>query len=764
MIPRTGDTSKLLEAIAQDVKDEFKTQKYILSFDEYVDLFLKNPKKLSRNSAEYIKDMIESYGIEETKNEDGETIRRFKLFERHRTHSKPPIVGQEHAHEHIYRVIEQFVRQGRVDKLILLHGPNGSSKSSTAEMLAQAFEEYCLTEDGAVYRFNWVFPTDKVGYDGLGEAQVSKAIGFGEFSGQTSKHKSFAHLSDNELLCKIVSEMKENPIFLIPKTERAQLFMSAVRNATQKENVEVPHHIIEGALGAKSKKIFDALLVAYMGDLKKVLSHIQVERFFYSARYRTGISFVEPQMAIDAQEKQLTMDRNIQNIPPVLQNIRIYEPTGELIDANRGFIEFSDLLKRPVDAFKYLLTTIEKMSVNLYSGAADLDLVMIASANEKHLDAFKAAPDWASFKGRFELVRVPYLLSSKLESKIYDEDVKIIQKTKPIGPHTIELLAVWGTLTRLKQPDEDQYDSVLRSLVSRLDPFDKLALYDEDELSDSYSDSEKNALRKLLPRIKKDSQSSIAYEGRFGASPRELKMLLYFASQNTTRDAVSALGVFEEIEKILRDRSVFDFLQFEPRAGYHDCVEFLKYIQMRYAGDFYREFLNALNLFDETQYAKALNNYLRHVVAYVKKEKVKNDLTGNFEEPNEKLMDDLEQLMGLDEADKRVKREQVVGKIASFRVDNPSKELDIRKVFHTELQTVSQSIYEDKLPLIEKVRDGMLRWNSEDFEKLSDDIKGKCNDTFDNLSTRFGYTRHTAWESLVFLRGVNQSGGGIVAN
>lgn len=96
-------------------------------------------------------------------------------------------------------------------------------------------------------------------------------------------------------------------------------------------------------------------------------------------------------MTIDAQDKQITMERHMQNIPPVLQNIRFFEPSGDLVDASRGFIEFADLLKRPLEAFKYLLTTVEKMSINLSSGYADLDLVMMASANEKHLDAFKAS-------------------------------------------------------------------------------------------------------------------------------------------------------------------------------------------------------------------------------------------------------------------------------------------------------------------------------------------------------------------------------------
>lgn len=745
------------EALGQTIRQEFKEKQYILSFDEFIEAFFRNPKKLARNAGQYVKDVIDHFGVTQEKSATGEVKRRYKVFERPRTGAKPPIVGQENAHEHIYRVLEQFVRQGRVDKLVLLHGPNGSSKSSTAEVLASALEEYSRTDEGPVYRFNWIFPNDKAGYEGLSDSAQSKQIGFDQKFSRNSK-KSFAHLAENEIMCKIISEMKESPLFLVPKKERMRLYVDAVCKATgaKPEDVDVPIHIQEGALSSKNKMIYDALLVAYHGDVEKVFQHVQVERFFYSSRYRTGIAFVEPQMNVDAHDKQLTMDRNIQNIPSVLQNIRMFEPSGDLIDANRGFIEFSDLLKRPLEAFKYLLTTIEKMNLSLTSGIVDLDMVMIGSTNEKHLDAFKASPDWPSFKGRFELVRVPYLLSSKLEQRIYEEDVRIISRTKKVGPHAVELMAKWAVLTRLKQPDPDFYDFSVRGLVSRLDPYEKLALYDGDDLSPNFNETEKSSLKKIAAEIKKESQLSIAYEGRFGASPREMKMLLYFAAQESDSDSFSALRVFDEIERLTRDRSVYDFLQFEPRAGYHDYNDFLKYVRGNYIRIFYKEFLSALNLFDENQYVRALHRYLRNVVAFIKKERIENELTGKLEDPSESAMDEIENLLGATD-DKRSFREKIVAKMASWRVENPKGELDIHKVFALELETISRSIYDSKVTHIERVRDGMLMWGSEDYEKLQADTLAACEQTFQNLEKNYGYTKRIAWETLVFMRNFHAS-------
>jgi hypothetical protein len=306
-------------------------------------------------------------------------------------------------------------------------------------------------------------------------------------------------------------------------------------------------------------------------------------------------------------------------------------------------------------------------------------------------------------------------------------------------------------LTRLRPPDPEFFDFNSRNLIARLDPFEKLALYDGLEPSMHFSDAEKSQLKKLVPEIKRESQASHFYEGRFGASPREMKMLLYFASQHPTRDQVSALAIFDEIENLMRDRSVYDYLQFEPRNGYHDFREFHKFIRFTYAQNFHREFMISMNLFDESQYNRAFGNYLKHIVAFLKKENVVNEITQKLEPASENIMEEMEQLLGLN-GEKRELRESLVAKVASWRVENPNSELEITKVFKAELQTVEQRIYESKKELIERVRVAMLTYGTEDYEKLPAELLKSCEETFTNLQARFGYSWKTTWESLVFLR------------
>src|SRR5690606_14068330 len=148
----------------------------------------------------------------------------------------------------------------------------------------------------------------------------------------------------------------------------------------------------------------------YQGDYLKVLRHVQVERFYIQHRYREGYVTVEPQLSVDASERQITADRSVAALPAALQSVSLYEYGGELVTGNRGLIEYSDRLKRPLEAYKYLLTTVEQSSVSLSSAALFLDLVFLGTSNEIHLNAFKETAEFQSFRGRLDLVRVPYLL------------------------------------------------------------------------------------------------------------------------------------------------------------------------------------------------------------------------------------------------------------------------------------------------------------------------------------------------------------------
>jgi serine protein kinase len=114
---------------------------------------------------------------------------------------------------------------------------------------------------------------------------------------------------------------------------------------------------------------------------------------------------------VDAGERQITADRSLSALPTSLQATTLFEAHGELVEAAGGVLEFSDLLKRPLEHFRYLQLTLETGEVPLGQQTIQTNVVMIGSCNEVHLAAFREHPEFPSFRGRFELLRAPYLRS-----------------------------------------------------------------------------------------------------------------------------------------------------------------------------------------------------------------------------------------------------------------------------------------------------------------------------------------------------------------
>jgi predicted Ser/Thr protein kinase len=746
-------SANLIGNLSDTYKKQFQEQKVILTFAGFLDIVRENPRLLIRNAAEYVRDTFNYFGTRDS--ETPGTPVRFKLFD-DGTEKNGPIVGGEVVQDEIYKLLDNFVGQGFVNKLILLHGPNGSAKSSTVESISWAMQRYCREDEGAAYSFNWIFPTDKTAAPKVrGE---SGPIGFGAaVDGGYESSVSYALVDDSQIACKINSEFKDNPIFLIPMPQR-ELWLRewiSARDGIDAKDVSLPPHVLHSGLSKRNQLIRENLLAAYEGDLAKVLRHVQVERFFYSKQYRVGVSTVEPQMHMDAVEKQLTMDKNIANLPTYLHNIRFHEAQGELIEANRGLLELSDLLKRPVEAFKYLLTTVEKSSISLPSSTHNLDMVFMATTNEKHLDTFKTIPDFSSFRGRFELVTVPYLLQPSLEEKIYEGDVQVLSKTKPIMPHAVRLLCVWACMTRLKQPDPEHYESSNRALIARLDPRSKLQLYENESLKSSFKNAEAAQLRELRKKILGESNGMVVYEGRFGASPREIRAILQRAAQNTEHKSLTPMTIFGELERIVKDRTVYEFLQFEPRGKYHDAAQFVSMIKDEFADIFESEVQRSMSLVAEEEYDRLLSRYIDHVVATVKKERIYNPSSESYETPSESLMKEIEEVINVQGSVER-HREGLLSRIAAYKLDNPTKSIEVTIVFEEILKKIQDHYYNQRRQMVDANYQHMLAIGTDTERNLNPSDLKLAQDSYAELERRFGYDYDSARECLKFMLNHNK--------
>ena len=153
-----------LRQIAEQVQRGFEQERRVLSFQEYLELFASDPLRHSRDAARYMRDMFEHYGRRPVERAWG-TETRFSLFDQPFDDEggdvRDSLVGQEALQGELYRALNNFVREGRPNRIVLMHGPNGSAKSTAAACIMRALEHYSSLDVGALYRCHWVFPSQR---------------------------------------------------------------------------------------------------------------------------------------------------------------------------------------------------------------------------------------------------------------------------------------------------------------------------------------------------------------------------------------------------------------------------------------------------------------------------------------------------------------------------------------------------------------------------------------------------------------------------
>ncbi len=742
------DARRWLSSVGTEVKGSFVENRSILSYEEYLAAFLEAPRQHARASAQYLRDVLDHFGSDERETPIGK-LRRWALFDlafepEGRAHR---VAGQEEVQAALYRAVGTFVRSGRVNKVVMLHGPNGSAKSSIVSALVRGMEAYSRTREGALYRFHWVFPSERTLRGG--------GLGFGPKS-DGGELASYAHLDGEALDARLSCPMKDHPLLLVPKAERRKLLEDACRPSAREgardSDFILSDYLLEGEPCNYCRQIHNALLGAYRGDWLKVMRHVEVERFYVSSRYQQAAVTVEPQLSVDAGYRQVTADRTAAALPPALHALSLFEPHGPLVAANRGLIEYSDLLKRPIEAFKYLLGTSESARVALDHFVLQLDLVLVASANEKQLAAFKEMPDFASFKGRFELVRVPYLRRRSVEREIYDQQITQAAVGKHIAPHATDVAALWAVLTRLKRPLPDRYEGELRSLVEDLAPLEKLRLYDAGEAPDRLTLQQAKVLRKGAPDLYHESDVYPSYEGRIGASAREVKSALFNAAQAPTARCLTALAVLEELQAICKDKSVHEFLQQEVVDGYHDHEAFVRVAEAEYLDVIEDEIRDSMGMVSEAQYRELFGRYVTLVSHWVKGERIRNKVTGEYEAPSEDRMLELERIVMPTVDDRATFRRGLISAIGAYRLDHPDGgEIDYVAIFPDLFRRLRDHYFEERKRQLRRSRENVLRYLSDERASLDDKARRQVEDTLRVMRDRYGYCEQCAQDAILFL-------------
>ncbi|MBX6773025.1 MAG: protein prkA, partial [Chloroflexi bacterium] len=415
--------------------------------------------------------------------------------------------------------------------------------------------------------------------------------------------------------------MHEEPLHLIPEPLRADIFKEY-------------GIYIEGDLCPVCRQM---LQDTYNNRIEDVL----VERITFSEKARLGIGTFTPSDPKSQDISELTGSVDLSTIGEygVESDPRAYRFDGELNIANRGLMEFIEMLKCDEKFLYGLLTLSQEQSIK--TGRFSMiyaDEVIISHTNENEYNAFVANKKSEALQDRIIVVRVPYNLRVSDEVKIYEKLLaESALKDVHIAPYTLRIASIFAVLSRL-EPSKKAGMSLMK----------KLKLYDNEEVEGFTQ----NDVREL--------QEEAVREGMDGISPRYIINRL---SNALIKDNVCCLNPIDAL-RALKDG--FEQHTSITREERERLLNLIAEARKEWDEIAKREVQRAFVYSFEESAHTLLNNYLDNVEAFCNKTKLKDPITEEEVEPDEKLMRSIEEQIGVTETAKKAFREEILIRLSTL--------------------------------------------------------------------------------------------------
>ena len=529
--------------------------------------------------------------------------------------------------------------------------------------------------------------------------------------GPTSSGKSeFAILLKKGL--ETFSKSKEGKIFAIdgcPMFENPLNAMPPAQRRLLKEKYGV---VIEGDLCPRC-----AYRLANDEELNGRWENIPVKRVFLSEMNRIGIGTFQPGDTKSQSQSELVGSVNFAKLEQygVESHPLAYNFDGELNVANRGLMEFIELLK--VDPkFRHILLTLtqeKRIKVERFP-LIYADLVPIAHTNETEFVKFKAAKTEEALHDRTWLVKFPYNLKLDDEVRIYEKLICNTPGFKHIhmAPHTLRIAAMFAILSRLSDP-KDKSVTLLQ----------KMQLYNGEDV-DGFS-------KENVPELQRESER----EGLDGISPRYIinRLSACFAKHGVS--AVTPISALRGIKDGLTTNAKLDKDEIARLENLiSDCiVEYNKIAVNEVQKAFFVNFEHEIN--------NLLENYLDNVGAYLDDTKTKNEW-GDLVEPNENLMRSVEEKVEITNTGKDSFREEIHRKMMKSKVELGRYDYQSHPKLKDALQ---KQLFDERADVIRLT----VSSRNPDPESIR-----KLNAVIDALIEHYGYNAESANELLRYVNNI----------
>src|SRR6195952_1079201 len=670
------------QSILTSIRDQLNIPEYQKihwegSFEDYLDIVHQHPD-VTRTAYERLYDMILSHGTDEVY-EFKEKIVRYRFFTEYATRHADAIFGIDKQLMQLINAFKSAARgYGTERRVLLLHGPVGSSKSTIARVLKRGIEDYSRTDAGMLFSFSWK-----------------------NADGVWSK-----------------DPMHGEPLQLIPLEHRAAI-LAKLNEGRGENDFRVR---VKGEMCPYSRFIFNERLAKYKGDWIEMLrNEVKVYRLVLSEKDRIGVGTFQPKDEKNQDSTELTGDINYRKIAEygTDSDPRAFNFDGELNIANRGIVEFIEVLKLDV-AFLYdLLGASQEHLIKPKKFAQTyIDEVILGHTNEPEYKKLQGNEMMEAFRDRTIKIDVPYNIRLDDEVKIYLKDFGTDRvKGMHIAPHTIEVAAMWAVLTRLAEPK--------KAGITKLQ---KLKLYSGKSIPGFTEDSIKE-LKEEAPR-----------EGMQGISPRYIQDKISNAlvsHQAQVEKSINPFMVMNELEEGLSHHSLITDEELKK-----EYKELLAVVREEYEDILKGEVQRAISA-DEDAIKRLAANYIESVRAYTQHERVRNRYTGRDEDPDERLMRSIEEKIDIPESRKEDFRQEIMNYIGALALDGKKFEYNTNARL---LKALELKLFEDQRDTI-KLKNLVSSVVDDETQQKIDVVKQR-------LIKYFGYNETSATDVLNYVASI----------
>lgn len=376
-------------------------------------------------------------------------------------------------------------------------------------------------------------------------------------------------------------------------------------------------------------------------DLRGRIEDFPVTRILFSEKDRIGIGTFTPsdEKSQDISELVGSVDLSTIGKYGSESDARAYRFDGELNVANRGLMEFIEILKCQEEFLYGLLTLSQEQNIKTSRfSMIYADEVVVSHTNEAEYNAFISNQKNEALKDRIILVKVPYNLKVSDEVKIYQKLLRESGvKDVHLAPHTLEVASIFAILTRL-EPSKKAGISLMK----------KLKLYDG------------QSVEGLGEKDLKELQEESDREGMFGISPR---YIINRISGALVKDDTTCINPIDALRALKDGLDQHTSITKELKEQYLNFI----YETRREYDEIAKNEVNKAFVYSFEESANTLfNNYLDNVEAFCNKEKLKDPITGDEVDPDEKLMRSIEEQIGITENAKKSFREEILIRISTL--------------------------------------------------------------------------------------------------